>query len=215
MDDVTTGPAHQSVASGDTPHDGASGDVRVRAGDEVVFGPSPPQAVSMARVGNLRWAELQAFAVVGSWVMTTPEHDVRVAMDAVSRHAAWRAQMLADRLPAVGALAVDVVTVPRHAGLVAVVEEMAIVQSTADRLAVLDVVIAGLVEATSTLIDTLSPVADAPLLRALPMVVADLRRDGAAVAALRADADNGSDASDASDASVTMLSSRLVDVGGW
>ncbi len=216
MDDVTTGPAHQSVASGDTPHDGASGDVRVRAGGEVVFGPSPPQAVSMARVGNLRWAELQAFAVVGSWVVTTPEHDVRVALDAVSRHAAWRAQMLGDRLPTVGALAVDVVTVPRHAGLVAVVEEMATVQSTADRLAVLDdVMIAGLVEATTTLIDTLSPVADAPLLRALPMVVADLRRDGAVVAALRADADNGSGGSDASDASAALVSSPLVDLGGW
>jgi hypothetical protein len=195
--------------------------------DGALFGPSPPQAVSVARVGNLRWAELQAFAVVGSWVSTTPEHAVGVALDGISRHAAWRAAQLADRLPVVGALAAEVVTVPRDNGLVGVVQGLAALDATAARLAALDeVVLAGLAASGSALLATLSPVADAPLLRVLPMVISDLDRDRDIVARLRADvlaselADERADepagtANGPAGSDARSLGAALADAGGW
>lgn len=171
----------------------------------------------MARVGNLRWAELQVFAVVGSWVVTTPEHEARVALDAVSRHAAWRAGMLAERLPQVGALASGVVTEARNDDVVAAVEEMAAVQSTPDRLVVLgDVMLGGLVASSLALVDTLSPVADAPLLRVLPMLIDDLGRDHALVSNLMADnVVAGGPAGHAGGSIASRLALAVDAAGGW
>jgi len=203
-----------------SPVDAALADASM-AGREVVFGPSPPQAVSVARVGNLRWAELQVFTVVGSWVASTPEHEVRIALAGVSRHAAWRATVLADRLPAVGALATDVVTVPRHDDLVLVIGQMAALDATADRLAVLgDVVLAGLEVSVSALLGTLSPVADASALRALPMVIQDLNRDRATVSGLLSRADADADADPGVDAgagagAASGIAAALGAAGGW
>jgi hypothetical protein len=188
-------------------------------GAVAMFGPSPPQAVSVARVGNLRWTEVQVFATVGSWVTSTPEHDVRVALAGMARHAAWRASALADRLPVVGALAATVVTVPRHGDLVAVMDQVAGLGSTADRLTVLgDVVLAGLHASSSALLETLSPVADASLLRVLPMVMDDLSRDREAATTLVARPDSaGNVAGDGSSASPTAaaVAAALADAGGW
>jgi hypothetical protein len=188
---------------------------------EVLFGPSPPQTESVTRLGNLRWAELQVFAVVGSWVAVTPDseasesqasgHEVRVALSGMSRHAAWRARMLGDRLPVVGALAADVVTVARHDDLAAVVAQMAAVAATADRLAVLgEVVLSGLVSSSAALLDTLSPVADAPAMRILPMLIDDLNRDRAVVASLMAQLGMGSGGP-----VTAQLADALGDAGGW
>jgi len=204
--DVPPGSGHQAPPTSETPSRRPSLD-----GSEVVCGPSPPQAVSVTRVGNLRWTELQVFSVVGSWVVSTPGHEGRVVLAGVSRHAAWRAALLADRLPRVGALAVDVVTMPRDDGLVAVVEQLAAVDSTADRLAVLgDVVLGGLASAASALLATLSPVADAPLLRALPMVIDDLNRDRAVVSGLVVGLDGGTGSP-----TVAAVATALDGAGGW
>jgi hypothetical protein len=200
--------ADQADQAGQAEHRVPSSD-----GVTVMFGPSPPQAVSVARVGNLRWAELQVFATVGSWVTSTPEHDVRVALAGMARHAAWRASALADRLPVVGALAASVVTVPRHHDLVALVGQVVGLGSTADRLTVLgDVMLAGLHASSSALLETLSPVADAPLLRVLPMVMDDLSRDRTAVATLVARPDI---AGNVAGGGAAAVAAALADAGGW
>lgn len=143
-----------------------------------MIGPSPPQAVSVGRLGSLRWAELVAFAVAGGWVTSTPEPAARVALAAASRHAARRAGVVADRLPTAGALEASVVTVPAHPGLVEVVADLEVLASTADRLAVLgDVVLGGIADALDAFVPTLSPVADATSMRTLPPLVDDLRAD--------------------------------------
>ena len=147
-----------------------------------VIGPSPPQAVSVRRLGALRWAELVVFAVAGSWMPSTPEPAARVALAGVSRHAARRAGVVGDRLPTAGALEASVVTVPADPGLVAVVADLEVLVPTADRLAVLgDVVLGGIADALDALVRTLSPVADATSLRTLPPLVDDLRADAAAL----------------------------------
>ncbi len=149
-----------------------------------VIGPSPPQAVSVARLGGLRWADLVVFAVAGGWVTSTPEPAARVALAGVSRHAARRAGVLGDRLPTAGALEASAVTVPADPGLADVVADLESLVPTADRLAVLgQVVLSGIADALDALVGTLSPVADATSLRTLPPLVDDLRTDAAALGA--------------------------------
>lgn len=150
-----------------------------------MFGPSPPQAVTVPRLGQLRWAELQVFAVAGRWAADDPHPPAAVAFAAVSQHAAWRARTIGDRLPPAGHLNAGVVTVAASSGLEAVVAELSALDRTGDRVAVLgEVVLPALASAVGGLLATLSPVADAPSLRALPLVVDDANRDRALLSAV-------------------------------
>lgn len=150
--------------------------------DAPVIGPSPPQALSVARLGALRWAELSVFALAGGWVTETPEPEARVVLAGVSRHAARRAGVLGDRLPTAGALEASVVTLPSAPELAEILRAIEVLEGTADRLAALgEVVLPGIADALASLIATLSPVADATSLRTLPPLVGDLGADGAAL----------------------------------
>lgn len=177
----------------------------------VLAGPSPPQAVSVARLGGLRWAELAIFAVAGDWVRSTPEPAARVALAGVSRHAARRAAVIADRLPSVGALAAPVVTVPRSAALADAVTDMAEITGTGDRLALLgEFVLPGVAEDLAALLASLSPVADATCLRTLPPLVTGLRSDGSSLVACVRAGDL-----QVSGGTLERLGERFALTGGW
>lgn len=174
-----------------------------------MFGPSPPQAVTVPRLGQLRWAELQVFAVAGRWSGDDPDPAAAVAFGAVSMHAAWRARTIGDRLPPAGHLNVAVVTVAASPGLGSVVADLAALTATADRVAVLaEVVLPALASAVGDLLATLSPVADAPSLRALPLVVDDVNRDVALLAGLAVPTGPAAGV-------VDRFSASLVAAGGW
>lgn len=146
--------------------------------DGPVIGPSPPQAVSVARLGALRWAELAVFALAGGWVTTTTEPEARVLLAGVSRHAARRAGVIGDRLPTAGALEASVVTLPPAPEFADIVGAIELLEGTADRLAALaEVVLPGIADAVASLVSSLSPIADATSLRTLPPLVDDLRLD--------------------------------------
>ncbi|MDA8043711.1 MAG: hypothetical protein M0Z30_00490 [Actinomycetota bacterium] len=54
---------------------------------------------SARHAGGHQWAESRLFEILGGWVATTPEPDVRLMFDRHSHHAAWRAREWWDRLP--------------------------------------------------------------------------------------------------------------------
>ena len=176
-----------------------------------VVGPSPPQALSVGRLGALRWAELAVFALAGGWVTSTPEPTACVAFAGVSRHAARRAGVLGDRLPPAGPLEASVVTVPASPALAGIVADLEGLAATGDRLVALgEVVLPGIADALESLVRTLSPVADATSLRYLPPLVDALRADAALLVGCAGDLgrDGGSRV-------VADLAEQVVVAGGW
>ena len=67
-----------------------------------------PVALSLVESGRMlgcyRWVELRLFEILGSWVVTETEPEVRVLFDVQSRHHAWHAQLWGERIPEVGGL---------------------------------------------------------------------------------------------------------------
>ncbi len=52
------------------------------------------------RLGHYTWFEMRLFEVVGGWVASTPELDVKVRFGTNCNHHAWHAQLFHQRLPA-------------------------------------------------------------------------------------------------------------------
>lgn len=194
----------------------------------VPFGPSPPQHHTMRRIGQLRWAELQLFEVTGRWATTCSHPAVAAVMASCSRHAAWRAQQLRHRLPAAGHLHADVVTAPASPMFEELVGKLFALDGDSGRLQALGAVwLEPLRSAVVSLCSELSPVADAPSLRALPVVAADLAADASAVAAaamrtglssnVNGNDDGAAGAAEGvdSDDLVADLIQTLQDAGGW
>lgn len=196
--------------------DSASGTAAMSAGS--VVGPSPPQSVTVARLGALRWAELVVFAVAGSWVPSTPEPAARIALAGVSRHAARRAGVLGDRLPTAGPLHAGAVTVPASPALLGVAADLDEVVGTVERLAVLGgVVLPGIGEALEELLGSLSPVADATSLRTLPPLLDDLRSDAAALDRCAGEPGLGAAGvgGDVRGDAAAGIAARVAAAGGW
>lgn len=55
---------------------------------------------SAALASGHRWVEMRLFEILGGWVATTAEVDVKLMLDRHSQHHAWRAAQWKDRLPA-------------------------------------------------------------------------------------------------------------------
>jgi hypothetical protein len=150
----------------------------------VAHPPSPPQHVTVSRLGNLRWTELRVFEIFGAWVVSCPEPGIGAAFARASRHAAGRARLLGDRLPAAGHLRAEVVTVPASSAFAAALDDLAAADATPERLGAATALLDGLSGAVEEFLGSLSPVADGPSLRTLPLVVADLGVDRAVFRAL-------------------------------
>lgn len=182
---------------------------------------SPPQHVTMSRLGNLRWAELALFGVLGSWAANEDDDATRLVLEPAARHAAWRAVQLADRLPREGHLEVNTVTQPAHPDLVDVVAGLAGVSGSAQRLVVaFEVALPALAASVTGLASQLAPVADAPSLRILPVLAADIDRDcrsGGAVLAGVLDGGRGSSDAGRVDPGAIAAAHRdvLEAAGGW
>src|SRR3954453_12614918 len=51
------------------------------------------------RVGNYKWTEMRLFEVLGGWVATVPELDVKMVLGRHTYHHAWHAELWHNRLP--------------------------------------------------------------------------------------------------------------------
>jgi hypothetical protein len=129
------------------------------------------------------WVERRLFEVVGGWVTGTDDGEVAALFAATSVHHGWRAAMLEEQVPVLHDLDPAELEPPR--ATVAFVEAVAASADDLERLVALaDVVGPDRIAAYRALLADASPVADAPVARALRLLLADEQDDQAAAAAL-------------------------------
>ena len=118
--------------------------------------------------GHFAWLERRLFEVLGAWVPSVPEPEVKVLLRAQSHEHAWHADLWDDLVEAGRA-------VPSTGdGLAGVVDAVAAPAGTAERLAgMYRVLLPRLVDAYGGLSDAAVPASDGPLVRALGLMLAD------------------------------------------
>jgi len=156
--------------------------------------PAMPLGRTAELVGEYRWIEATLYRLLGSWVADMPVAGLQVHLDAQSMRHAWHAELLGDRLPVLAGVDPDGLTRPSTAsaalfgaldGVEVVPEGPGSTWPAGDtgpvprvgalpRLAGLyRVVLPRLVTSYSRHLRVLAPVADAPLQRALRLVLRD------------------------------------------
>ena len=165
-------------------------------------------------VGRAVWVEQRLFEVVGGWVATTTDDEATAAIASLSRHHAWRADVLAELLSTYGGTAPDDHGAGPEAAVEAGLVLLADLPSDVDRLAGLArSVLPRLVVAHDGFLADASPVSGRPAVRLVTVarddLVADWRRVEALLQRRAAPADVG-----AMLAAVERLEGRLADAGG-
>lgn len=132
------------------------------------------------RIGAAAWWERRCFEVTGGWSATDPVASVAVHMASVSRHHAWRSDVLAARLPRLREVSVEELLAPPGAGAVAAVESLRAAVGSVERMALLQrVVLPRLSVLHAGELDRASEVADGALGRWLAKVADDVAQDWA------------------------------------
>src|SRR5437879_8402548 len=79
---------------------------------------------SARRVGNYKWIEMRLFEVLGGWVATVPELDVKMRLGTHCYKHAWHADLWHKRLPELREMSPERLTVPPNDELVTFVEAL-------------------------------------------------------------------------------------------
>jgi len=125
-------------------------------------------------VGGYVWLEEQLFEILGGWVPSVAEPEVKLHLAADSQQHAWHASLWRDRLPALRELDAEAFVAPAGPSLEACVAALRAAPTTIERLAgVYRVVVPRQVAAYQRHLEEASPVADGPTIRALQLVLAD------------------------------------------
>ncbi|HYA69052.1 MAG TPA: hypothetical protein VED63_10000 [Acidimicrobiales bacterium] len=159
---------------------------------DITFSPAPLGIRELQRVlGCYQWVERRVFEVLGSWVATEPVAEARVLFDVQSQQHGWHAELFIERMPVVDGVDPAMYVVPPSAEvdqLLATLGGGAMSTSQADvhaaagapaggtlvRLVGLArVLLPRLVTGYGLHLQHCAPVTDAPLVRALRMVVRD------------------------------------------
>jgi hypothetical protein len=120
------------------------------------------------------WVERRLFEVVGGWAADTTDGEVAGAFAALSHHCAWHAELLEAR----GPLLHDVERAPASPELVAYLDAVAASADDDERLvALVRVVLPDQLAQYEALLTSTTPVSDAPVIRAVRLVVADEQDD--------------------------------------
>jgi hypothetical protein len=77
---------------------------------------------SARRVGNYKWVEMRLFEVLGGWVATVPEMDVKIRLGTHCYKHAWHAELWHKRLPELREMNPDRLTQPANDAMVAFME---------------------------------------------------------------------------------------------
>jgi hypothetical protein len=125
------------------------------------------------RIHLARWLELRCFEVLGGWVATTPEPDVKLALSRQSHHHAWHAGLFERVLPVANGFEATIVEMPPP-GWQRLVDDLADLSGTADRLhGAYDVLLPAKLAEYQEWLRSADEVRDAPLRRWLGFVVTD------------------------------------------
>lgn len=138
-------------------------------------------------IGRMVWLEERIFEILGLWVPSVPEPDVKLAFASQSRHHAWHAQLLREHLPETHAVEPGALVEPPSDETVAFAAAFRASATTPERLVGLfEVTLPAVVEAYRARIDAANPITDGPLVRALRFVLVDDDADAEAGVALLA-----------------------------
>jgi hypothetical protein len=124
--------------------------------------------------------ERRLFEVLGGWVPTAPEPEVKLVLRAHSFQHAWHAELWDDLAPRTGPAPMAGAGAGVGAGMAdlhSVLDTVAARTSSVERLVgAYEVVLPKLVQAYTHLADRAQPASDGPLVRALERMLADDRR---------------------------------------
>ncbi len=136
---------------------------------------------SARRAGYYQWSESRLFEILGGWVTSTPEPELRLALDRHSRHAAWRAREWWDRLPVLADVDRPALCVPPGPSAAAAADRLAALEGSGPRAAAAyRVILPRLWSAYHRYGEALGAaglVADGSTLRTLEIVARDLAGD--------------------------------------
>ena len=129
------------------------------------------------RVGNYKWAEMRLFEVLGGWVATVPELDVKMVLGRHTYHHAWHAELWHKRLPELREMNPDRLTLPANDAFVAfmdAVREPEAPELTIEKLVgVYRVLIPRFIAAYTYHLNGTSRITDAPTIRSLTFILQD------------------------------------------
>ena len=132
---------------------------------------------SAKRVGHYKWIEMKTFEVMGGWIATVPELDVKMRLGAHCYHHAWHAELWHKRLPELREMNQDRLTEPPNDELVAFVDAMTepeAPETTIEKLVgVYRVLIPAKIAAYTYHRNNTSTITDAPTIRSLEFALAD------------------------------------------
>ena len=129
------------------------------------------------RVGHYKWIEMRLFEVLGGWVATVPELDVKIRLGAHCYKHAWHAELWNKRLPELREMNTERLTLPANDTVVAFIDAMCEPESpdqTIEKLVgVYRVLIPHKIAAYTYHLNGTSTVTDAPTIRSLNFVLGD------------------------------------------
>ena len=136
---------------------------------------------SARRVGHYKWIEMRLFEVLGGWVATVPELDVKTTLGRHCYHHAWHAELWHKRLPELREMNPDRLTRPPNPELeafVAALTEPEAPELTIEKLVgVYRVLLPRKIAAYTYHLNATSRITDAPTIRSLGFVLADEETD--------------------------------------
>ena len=135
------------------------------------------------RIAGHRWVEARLFELTGAWSTEEGDPDVRRVLATQSRHHGWRASLWAELVPVLHDL--DPAALAPPAADVALLAALGAGEAPVVRLAGLtQVVLPALLERYDAELASTTEVADAPVARALRLVLADAGDDRRAAEAV-------------------------------
>ena len=132
---------------------------------------------SARRVGNYKWIETRLFEVLGGWVATVPELDVKMRLGTHCYHHAWHAELWHKRLPELREINPERLTQPANDEIVAFIDAMTEPEApelTIEKLVgVYRVLIPHKIAAYTYHLNNTSTITDAPTIRSLNFILQD------------------------------------------
>jgi hypothetical protein len=128
------------------------------------------------RVGHYKWVEMKTFEVLGGWIATVPELDVKMRLGTHCYHHAWHADLWNKRLPELREMNTERLTAPAD-GMEAFFEaltEPEAAELTIEKLVgVYRVLIPAKIAAYTFHLNNTSTITDAPTIRSLKFILQD------------------------------------------
>ena len=129
------------------------------------------------RVGHYKWTEMRIFELMGGWVATVPELDIKVRLGTHCYHHAWHSELWHKRLPEMREMNPERLTAPPNDAYATFVQAMGEAEApelTIEKLVGLYRVLLPRLIATYTYhLNNTSTVTDAPTIRSLNFCLQD------------------------------------------